>query len=193
MKKEVPMPDVKNVNDYLIKWNKDKELKEGEDCLSNLFSTHPNNTKIEDILLKCACLNQLYSTNIFAIYQMAKHIEALKIDSRLKSGDESLIDDIANITLKGKNKRFYCFATKYCCLHEKDKFPIYDKFVEKVLVCYNKNYKFSTFKKRDLKDYNTFKQVVIDFRKHFSLTSFNFREIDKFLWQVGKELFKKSW
>lgn len=36
---------------------------------------------------------------------------------------------------KGKNtkKYFYSFATKYCCNHRPDVYPIFDKFVEKAI------------------------------------------------------------
>jgi hypothetical protein len=36
----------------------------------------------------------------------------LNIDERLKAGDEMFVNDIARITINGKEKNFYSFATK---------------------------------------------------------------------------------
>ncbi|WP_297244787.1 hypothetical protein [uncultured Brachyspira sp.] len=63
------------------------------------FELCPNNKDISSILIKAATLNDFYSTNIFKIFDVAKHIESLNhnkpsIDERLNKGDVSLVDDI---------------------------------------------------------------------------------------------------
>lgn len=88
-----------------------------ERSLNKLFiETFPNNTKIEDILIKASALNDFYSTNIFSIFPVAKHILSLNIDERLKAGDTSLVSEIASVEINGKKKVFYSFA-KYCSHH----------------------------------------------------------------------------
>ena len=124
---------------------------------------------------------------------MSKHILDLNIDSRLKEGDESLVNDIASIKINGKKKNFYSFATKYCSHHNPTNFPIYDSYVEKVLVYFNKKYKFSNFKKSDLKDYSKFKRVLIEFKNFYNIDGYNLKDIDKYLWQLGKEYFPKKY
>ena len=54
-----------------------------EKALNKLFfDLCRRNDNIEDILIKCSTLNDFYSTNIFDIHSVAKHILELNIDSR---------------------------------------------------------------------------------------------------------------
>ena len=78
------------------------------------FALCPENTDMSDILLKVAALNDFYSTNIFSVYPVAKHILSLGIDERLKVGDVTLVSDIQKVNINGVGKNFYSFATKYC-------------------------------------------------------------------------------
>ena len=57
--------------------------------------------------------NDFYSTNIFAVHHIAKHILSIKdLDKRLKAGDIKLVCELGNIKI-GDNKRyFYSFSTK---------------------------------------------------------------------------------
>ena len=100
------------------------------------FTLCPENTDMSDILLKVAALNDFYSINIFSVYPVAKHILSLGIDDRLKTGDVALVSDIQRVTINGVEKNFYSFATKYCSHHRPLDFPIYDSYVEKVLVLF---------------------------------------------------------
>ena len=49
---------------------------------------------------------------------------------------------------------------------------------------------FSKFKNADLKDYSKFKNIIIAFREYYGLEEFNLKEIDQYLWQLGKEYFR---
>ena len=73
----------------------------------------------------------------------------------------------------------------------KKAFPIYDSYVDKLLCTFNKEYKFSSFKKAEFKDYARFKQVLLDFQNHFGLEQFDLKQIDRYLWLKGKEIFQK--
>ena len=138
-------------------------------------------------------MNDFYSTNIYSIYEVAKHIYELNIDSRLHQGDLNLVNEIADMTIKNKKKRFYSFATKYCSHHFPNFYPIYDSYVEKVLIYFNKIDKFSFFKKQDLKDYTRFKSVILDFKKFYKLDEYSIKQIDKYIWQLGKEYFPRKY
>ena len=70
-----------------------------------------------------------------------------------KSGDASLVTDIAHIELNGKEKYFYSFATKYCAMHQPERFPIYDRFVGEMLRYFRKQTHFARFANVDLKNY----------------------------------------
>ncbi|WP_104743430.1 hypothetical protein [Helicobacter cinaedi] len=103
----------------------------------------------------------------------------------------------------------YSFATKYCFHHNQNAFRIYDSFVREVLVFFNNgksdksNAKFNIPSKlvgtnfygkkltnKELKDYdtyNTFLQAIDEFAKHYGLENENTRDLDHFLWILGKE------
>ena len=156
-------------------------------------NTYPLNNDINDILIKASSLNDFYSTNIFSIFPVAKHILELNIDARIKSGDVSLVNDIARVSISGVEKNFYSFATKYCSHHNSDDFPIYDSFVEKVLMYFNKIDKFDSFKLNDLKDYSKFKMALINFKKFYNIDEYGLKDIDRYLWQLGKDYFPKKY
>lgn len=111
-------PSEAEVKKYLNKWDSLENYVLQESALDKLFfNTYPNNKDINDILIKAAALNDFYSTNIFSIFPVAKHILNLNIDERLKNKDISLVNDIAKVEINGKVKNFYSFATKYCSHH----------------------------------------------------------------------------
>jgi len=186
-------PSTESVGKYLQKWNALENYVLQEQSLKHLFChLCPTNNKIEDILIKVSALNDFYSTNIFDTYTVAKHILNKDIDSRLRSKDYSLVNDIAQVTIKGKTRNFYSFASKYCSHHKPDDFPIYDSFVEKMLMYYRKVNAFHKFKKEDLKSYDIFIEVITMFQRFYGLGNFSLRQIDIFLWLAGKEFFPKN-
>ena len=158
---KIPNPSKDEVKKYLQKWDSLDNYVLQESSLDKLFlKTYPNNTDINDILIKAISLNYFYSSNIFSIFSVAKHILELNIDERLKAGDETLVNDIAKIIINNKNKNFYSFASKYCSHHYPTEYPIYDNNVEKVLLYFKKRDKFDDFTKEDLKNYKTFKKNI---------------------------------
>lgn len=190
----IQKPSKYEVEKYLKKWNATENIVLPEKSLNKLFlSTYKNNTDIDEILIKASSLNDFYNTNIFSVVTIAKHIYNLNIDKRLKAADETLVNDIANVIINGKAKRFYSFATKYCSHHFPNEFPIYDSYVEKVLMYFNKIDNFFNFKREDLKDYKKFKNVLIQFKKFYNIEQYSLKDIDKYIWLVGKEFFTKKY
>ena len=101
----VPNPSSDQVEHYLRAWDELENYHLQEDALDKLFFTLcPENTDKSDILLKVAALNDFYSTNIFSVYPVAKHILSLNIDDRLKNGDVALVSDIQKVTINGVEK-----------------------------------------------------------------------------------------
>lgn len=190
----IPSPNKKTIENYLIKWdNLEEHYIWQEKSLYKLFhEDYKNNTDLNEILIKCSCLNDFYSTNIFSIFSVAKNIYNLKIDKRLNENDPSLVNDIAHVKINGVDKTFYSFASKYCS-HHNDEFPIYDYFVDKMLVYFKNKDKFAKFKKDDLKDYVKFKKILIEFKKFYDIEEYSLRDIDKYLWIAGKEYFPKKY
>ena len=192
--KNIPRPCKEEVEKYLKLWDSLENYVLQESSLDKLFfNTYPENKDINDVLIKASSLNDFYSTNIFSIFPVAKHIFNLNIDERLKNGDETLVNDIANITINGKEKCFYSFATKYCSHHFPTIYPIYDSYVEKVLMYFKRLDKFSSFKKEDLKNYKRFKEILIEFKKFYDIDEYNLKDIDRYLWQLGKEYFLRKY
>ena len=187
LKTNIKTPSPAEVEKYVKRWNTLENYVLQENALDKLFfEVCKDNKDINNILIKCSALNDFYSTNIFSIFTVAKHIYTLNIDERLKSGDLSLVNDIASVNINGTSRYFYSFASKYCSHHNPESFAIYDSYVEKCLIFFNKRDHFSVFRKDDLKDYLIFNKVLIDFKSFYKLGDYNLKEIDKYLWQLGK-------
>ena len=190
---KIPNPSKDEVKKYLQKWDSLDNYVLQESSLDKLFlKTYPNNTDINDILIKASSLNDFYSTNIFSIFSVTKHILELNIDERLKAGDETLVNDIAKIIINNKNKNFYSFASKYCSHHYPTEYPIYDNNVEKVLLYFKKRDKFDDFTKEDLKNYKTFKKILITFKNFYKIDEYDLKEIDKNIYLKNIEYFINS-
>ena len=195
---ELRTPTNALVEKYISQFNKDERYFAADSAILNLFDAFPGNKKLEDILLKISVINDLYSTNIFSTYNMAKHIQSLSVDSAIQRGDAEAVHQIATghgIRTKKKNTEinFYSFATKYCNWHNRDKYAIYDTFVHKILIAYKGRDDFSDFEEKDLKDFKSFKNIVQNFIDFYKLTRHDLKEIDKFLWIYGKEKFPPNY
>lgn len=191
----VPLPNEENLSSYLQKWEKLKKYQLHERCLALLFKEWcSSNNNLEHVLLKVSALNDLYSTNIFDTYSVAKHIcEIENIDSRLKEGDHSLVNKLAVITTRNGERNFYSFASKYCHHHCPDSFPIFDRYVERMLWHYARVDRFSSFRRDDLKHYESLVRIIEEFRTHYELQSFSLRQIDIFLWLAGRDHFPRRY
>lgn len=193
-KENVPEPSEEQVEFWLHRWDELEDYTAQEDAIDRLFhGEFAKNDNLQNILIKCSVLNDFYSTNIFKIYPVAKHILSLNIDDRLKKGDPSLVDDIAKVSINNKDKYFYSFASKYCSHHNQLDFPIYDSYVHKVLKYYRNVDRFFIFDENDLKVYSRFKDILIQFRSFYKLDKYNLKELDKYLWQFGKEYFPNNY
>jgi len=189
-----PTPDERAVHAYLNEWKTLGNYILQEKSLGLLFNELcPDNTKIENVLLKVSALNDFYSTNIFDTFTVSKHILNCKIDADLKNGEINLVNKIAPVTISGKTRNFYSFASKYCSHHNPETYPIYDSYVEKMLMYFKKKDKFASFKKEDLKNYERFLEVICEFMKYYKLSHFSLREIDIYLWLAGKQYFPNKY
>ena len=103
-----------------------------------------------------------------------------------------MVGDIQRVVINDAEINFYSFATKYCSHHNPLEYPIYDSYVEKVLKYFRDLDGFAEFKNVDLKNYIRFKGILIDFRRFYHLEQFNLKEIDKYIWQLGKTYFPKN-
>jgi hypothetical protein len=160
-----------------------------DQALTRLVAAFPDNHDAAAVLLKATTINSLYATNIYAIFQVARHICSLNIDPKLAQGSLDVVDEIARITLKGKQKRNYSFATKYCSWHRPEVYPIFDSYVERLLWAYRHQDRFAEYKRGETWYYPRYVEIIKQFRAHYGLSEFGFKELDKFLWQYGMEVF----
>ena len=111
MSLETPTPN--QVNKYNQKFENDERYFLADQAIIKLFKNFSENKDIKDILLKISVINDLYSTNIFATFEMAKHILKLNVDIAIKNGEPEIVNKIAQITISGKKKNFriYRFGT----------------------------------------------------------------------------------
>jgi len=187
-------PCAEIVSTYLNKWNTLENDILQEKSLSKLFNELcPDNKSIENVLLKVSALNDFYSTNIFDTYTVAKHILNIDIDDDLEEENISLVGKIAPVTISGKTRNFYSFASKYCSHHKPEAFPIYDSYVEKMLMHFKNKDRYAFFKKDELKNYSQFLNAIQEFKKYYNLDEFSLRQIDIYLWLAGKEYFPNKY
>lgn len=193
-KMQINKPSKAEMQRIFALWHNEPKFKnyEYEDStLAWLFKTYPHNTDLHHIIIKATCLDTFYGTNItmnYKIHQVAQHIAGLDFDKRVKSGDIRLVDDIASI--ESSKPKILSFASKYCVWHNhniygRDDFVIYDSIVKAKLKEFNKTYPFATFDNKDLENYATYKEILDSFRKTFGLKC-KFRELDWYLWRLGK-------
>lgn len=184
------VPSLKEVDRYSKIHNGLDGYSQQEKALDKLFfELCPKNTDIEDVLLKCSTLNDFYSTNIFDIYKLAKHIMGiLNLDERMNKCDLDLVDEIANAS----GHRVYSFATKYCSHHHPKEYAIYDNYVERVLLYFQKRDKFfkDGFNGQYLRTYKQFNKVLNGFCERYNIPlKSDMKILDRYLWQLGKKYF----
>jgi hypothetical protein len=196
-RKQMTLPETPNneiINTYLKRWSTLENYILQEKSLNLLFhELCPDNKTIESILLKVSALNDFYSTNIYDTFTVSKHILNCNIDEELKNENIDLVDKITPVTISGKTRNFYSFASKYCSHHKPEIYPIYDSYVEKMLMHFKKKDKFCHFRKAELKKYKRFLDVIKEFKRFYKLETFSLRQIDIYLWLAGKEHFPKNY
>lgn len=182
-KKRIPewyIPSKKDAEWFINTWREVGKFSAPVDAMFKICQQYPHNNNLEEVLIKCAVIDNYSSTNVFDLYKMAEHIVGKHIDVRLQDGDYSLVDDIAKVEIGGKVRNFYSFASKYCHYHSPKIFAIYDSYVAKVLCV------FLGKKEDELREYNTFMAALIDFSQRYSLKKYKYDDLDKYLWRLGR-------
>lgn len=189
-----PKPSPEVIEEWKINWENTEGNMEQERALKKLFTELlPQNSDLEDVLIKVCTLNDFYSTNIYNVFSVAKVIKDMNFDNTFNS-DEALpkrVDELNDKVYKATKRHIYSFASKFFSHHRPDIYPIYDSYVDKLLRYYRDEYQFFSFKDENLLEYEGFYEVYIRFKEYFGLTQFTAKDIDKFLWQVGKHHFPK--
>ena len=184
----VKTPTLDFVESYISRFDKES-FGITDKAITRLIRAFPHNHDLEDVLLKVVAINSLYATNIYAVVDVAKRICELQIDSALAQGSLELVGEIATVKVRGKIRRNYSFASKYCSWHAPHIYPVYDSFVDRMLWAYQKQENFATFKREELLSYARYREILDKFRDHYALTQFGYKDFDKFLWLYSRETF----
>ena len=196
MSEIVTSPNAINIEDACAYFSADKN--EPDPALIELFTQYPKNIDFVHVLLKVVTLNTLYSTMIRVysdhptVYDVARHIVDLKIDSDLDLCSPELVRKISKIDKDKKTFYNYSFATKYCSFHRPESYPIYDSRVNEYLWHLRNLGGLKQFKRNVLYIYPEFKKIVDEFRDRYSLQAFTYKQIDAFLFYEGGKLLKKE-
>ncbi|HLC86757.1 MAG TPA: hypothetical protein VJH65_00570 [Candidatus Nanoarchaeia archaeon] len=125
-------------------------------------------------MMKVILIDSLYKTNLKDQIAVAEHIAKIeKLDDLLKKGSPQAVDKVSNCI--GKN--LLSFASKFCHFHNKDKYPIYDKYVCIAL----KN----LIDWKDNRSFSNFLEGIERVRKENSMNELTFEDLDKYLWLYG--------
>lgn len=181
-----------------------------EYVLQNLVQKYPDHKSYEAVATKVKLLNLFYSTGILAVDAMAENIMSIKnIDELLheKAPVPRLVDAISKLTLNKGERINYSFATKYCALHQPDKYPIFDSIVEAIFIKLMQDGNLPPYKhktktreastdvymtqaefKQKLHDYASFIQIYDRFMQAYGLKGkLSYREVDSYLWGSFKD------
>jgi len=190
----LPKPSPAQVKECLKYWETESQFVAQEKALNLILTEYPHNTNEQEILLKVSVLNSFYSAGLMnnRLHEMAKHILSLKIDEALLEGDGSIVDEIADITYEdGTSTNQKSFASKYCAIHQNDKFAIRDGLVCDVLRYFRDTDGFATFGDPTKCSYVKFKEIVEQFIDFYGLGKFNFRQVDRYMWVLAKRYLLK--
>jgi len=186
----IPKPTREYI-EKLLKEYRDSYFSPTDGTLSKIFKIFPKNNDIREVLAKVVLLNSLYNTNIFDQYPVAEHITRLSVDKALSEGSTSIIAKIARVKFGHKERYLYSFATKYCSWHFPERFFIYDYFVDCIIWEYKKRFGFGSFFRYELKEYERYHEILLNFVDFFRLVGTSKKKLDEFLWLEGLRISNK--
>ncbi len=155
----------------------------------NIYAKFKLNNDPALVALKIAYIDHTNSTNLrmnklLPITMLAKEITKLNFDNRVKKGDLSLVQDIADIG----NIKMLSFASKYCTYHNtqaynRDDYSIYDSVVRSVLPSLLNEIGVN-IKKSELSNYYKYCGAIDLLIRHYQLDKIDKprRNLDWYIW-----------
>ncbi|SGY81518.1 Putative uncharacterized protein [Moritella viscosa] len=166
--------------------------------LSKLFSSLNDEEHLHEVMIKVAALNQIYSTSIqYIIPVVEKIIEIIDNKHDGYGVDEyvSLVDQIATVswvsptTGKEHTRCNLSFSSKYIHFLSGLKTPIYDSYIWILMIGYlNQNTNNTKLSFSAPTSYLSFYNILMKFKVEFKLEEYSNYDLDKFLWQYGKNV-----
>ena len=160
-----------------------------EPTIQELIRVIPENKCISHIHAKVILISTLYHARVrdkdYA--PLTEHIAKINhLDARLDEGDPTVVDEIWHA--KGTSIHYPSFATKFCNWHNQKRYAIYDLNAWESLIAYGKRGDSFHMTERDWSQYADFLAIVKRFQNAYGLTNYSLKDIDKFLWRVGRRL-----
>ena len=171
-------------------------------CIEKLFSCMNDNRNKQEIRVKVAALNQIYSTAITYLEPVIEKIYNEINQNSCKEIIDSIecVDKISRITWHNLrtgieySRNNLSFASKYIHFLSQKNIPIYDSYVWILLTGYLNQHQYEgnklsftppqNYKNDFITRYNAFAELL----KEQCGEEYSPYIIDKFLWQYGKEL-----
>ena len=174
------------VQDYFNKFKGQEGYFVEDNRALHYFQLNHTNTDQQDVLIKVRQIRDNELITQEAEDAMVEHIVALDVDDNLQSIDNQVVMDIARMNFKGQPRFYYSFATRYCCYHHPEDYPIYDLLIEQFLRLYYRRNHGSAIEDHQLLEYDSFKTLMGDYFNAFKLPLSSYWELDKFIWTYGK-------
>ena len=145
-------------------------------ALDYYFAAFPNNDDEKIVLVKVCLIDHLYGTNTKNPVGVAKHIVKCRVDDLLQKTNDTEAALEAITKIMKWDKKILSFASKYCHFHNKEMFPIYDKYASVALSMLVTDKIWS----KNCRDYSKYRETI---REVFP--GFSFKEADVYLWLYG--------
>ncbi|HEY5746167.1 MAG TPA: hypothetical protein VIU12_08840 [Chryseolinea sp.] len=157
-----------------------------------VFEKIPLNISAEDIQTKLSSINDKDIRDNSIMSDAVEHIIKLNIDDRLRQGDLSVVEEIADFSGRGKSYHLLHFASVYCNFHRPEIFPI---FSEQHLEFYKKYIQENglPLDPEKINTYEVFSKALNDLVERLGLTGkMNYLHIRKFGWLYAETVMKES-
>lgn len=157
-----------------------------------LFEKIPHNTNAEDIRSKVSAINDHDVNQLALLNEMVEHIQKLNIDDKLVKGDLSVVDEIAQLEVRGTKHNLLHFASVYCNFHRPDTYPIYSEQHFEFYKTYIRRYKLPLDIEK-LNTYSVFSKALKDLKSRLGLENkMNYLQLRKFGWLYAESVLKES-
>jgi len=181
--------------DEVLKQNDSNGGNDMNRSLMRLFKEMNDESNTFEVSIKVSALNQLYSTAIKYIKPVVKSIVDSMPESHSEFSEQQYVDLVdkiscakwvSPITGKTHKRNNLSFASKYIHFISDFKTPIYDSFIWIILQGYLSQEKKEKLSFSPPTNYMSFYCSFNDFKTTYNLHKYTNYQIDKFLWQYGK-------
>jgi len=153
------------------------------DRIFGVLRNHLPGFSYDEVVVKAATLNHLYSTRVFALLAVSKHIASVMADP--PDDPTELVTALATVPDRAATKgprHHWSFASKFTHFFvDADQFPIYDSYNVMMLRYHLGRQAVAN----TVNPYAAFRTNLQQFQTLGHLEEFSLRELDRYLWLAG--------